>query len=184
MYRNRHSDFTEYFSETDGHAYARKECRFFIDSSTSVLKGVLLHNGNRKPSVPIAHGVHVKETYENIKFLLGKVNYADHTWNICADLKVVGILLGMQCKYTKYCCFLCEWDSRARRQHYIKKDWPQRNSYVPGIRGISNIPLVCYKNIYLPPLHLKLGLIKNFVKAWIRMVTALDTYKHYSFNLA
>ena len=56
-----------------GHAYARKEWRFFIDSSTSGLKGVLLHNGNRKPSVPIAHEVYVKETYENTRFLMGKV---------------------------------------------------------------------------------------------------------------
>ena len=73
----------------------------FIDSSTSGLKGVLLHNGNRKPTLPIAQRVHVKETYENIKFRLGKVNYTDYTWNICADLKVVGILLEMQCGYTK-----------------------------------------------------------------------------------
>ena len=74
-----------------GHAYEQKEWIFFLDLSTSGLQEVLLHNRNRKPFVPLAHEVHVKETYGNIKFLLGKVNYANHTWNICADLKVVGI---------------------------------------------------------------------------------------------
>ena len=33
---------------------------------------------------------------------------------LCGDFKVIGILLGLQSGYTKYCCFLCTWDSRAR----------------------------------------------------------------------
>ena len=31
--------------------------------------------------------------------------------------------MGLQAGYTKYCCFLCEWDSRARNEHYLKKEW-------------------------------------------------------------
>jgi hypothetical protein len=30
----------------------------------------------------------------------------------------------MQLNYTKFCCFLCEWDSRDKKNHYIKKEWP------------------------------------------------------------
>ena len=81
------------------------------------------------------------------------------------DLKVVALLLGLQGGYTKYSCFLCEWDSRARESHYVKKVWPQRKSCEPGIRNVHYPPLVDPQKILLPPLHIKLGLMKNFVKA-------------------
>jgi len=34
--------------------------RLFIDSSKVHLKKVLLHNGNRFPSIPVAGAVHIK----------------------------------------------------------------------------------------------------------------------------
>lgn len=104
-----------------GYDYSPGKWRLFTDSSKLSLKAVLLHNGNDLPSVPLAHGIHIKETYANIKNLFEKIQYNHHSWKIYADLKVVGILLGLQGGYAKYCCFLCEWDSRARSQHYIKK---------------------------------------------------------------
>jgi hypothetical protein len=51
------------------------------------------------------------ETYENMKNLLDKINYNKYFWNICGDLKISAILLGMRLGYTKYCCFICEWKS-------------------------------------------------------------------------
>ena len=92
--------------------------RSFIDSSKTNLKAVLLHNGNVLPSVPVGHAIHVKETYDNMKQLLRCIKYEQHQWQLCGDLKVVALLLGLQGGYTKYCCFLCEWDSRARESHY------------------------------------------------------------------
>jgi hypothetical protein len=47
----------------------------FIDSSKVSLKAVLLHNGNKYPSVPLAHAVNMKESYENVKLLLEKIHY-------------------------------------------------------------------------------------------------------------
>lgn len=38
-----------------------EEWRLFIDASTESLKTVLLHNGNEKPSIPVAHAVDWKE---------------------------------------------------------------------------------------------------------------------------
>src|ERR1051325_2968860 len=102
------------------------EWRLFIDSSKLSLKAVLLHNGNMYLSVPIGHAVHMKETYENINVLLKQIDYAQHKWHICEDLKVIGLLMGMQPGYTKHCCFLYEWDSRARKNHYVVKDWTRR----------------------------------------------------------
>ena len=140
------------------------EWRLFIDSSKRSLKCVLLHNGNKLASVPIGHSIQMKETYENMKNILDKIKYAEHEWVICGDLKVLSILLGQQGKNTKYPCFLCLWDSRAKQDHWIKRKWPSREVFILGEKNIKNIPLVKREKILLPPLHIKLGLMKQFVK--------------------
>ena len=38
-------------------------------------KAVLLHNCNTNPSIPVAHSVAMKETYENMPVILKAVNY-------------------------------------------------------------------------------------------------------------
>eukprot|EP00731_Ephydatia_muelleri_P006654 Em0003g902a len=86
------------------------------------LQAVLLCNGNVHPSIPVGYGAHMKETYENMELLLKHIQYTKYNWNICGDLKVVALLLGMQLGYYKYCCYICEWDNRDKASHYIKKD--------------------------------------------------------------
>jgi len=71
------------------------------------LKVVLTHNGNRYPSVPLAHAANMKKSYESMKLLLGKIKYDEFKWKLLGDLKPVALLLGMQVGYIKYCCFLC-----------------------------------------------------------------------------
>ncbi len=144
--------------------YVSENWRLFIDSSKTSLKAVLLNNGNDLPSVPVAYATSMKETYENLKKILEKINYDHHQWSVCADLKVVAILTGLQTGYTKFCCFLCEWDSRAKDQHYVRKDWPLRVNDIPGCKNIAFDALVDKKKI-ITPLHNKLGLFKQFVKA-------------------
>jgi hypothetical protein len=80
-----------------------------------------LHNGNRFPSVSLAHAANIKDSYESLKLLLGKIKYDEFNWMLCGDLKVVALLLGMQLEYTKYCSFLCEWDSRDKKNQYVNK---------------------------------------------------------------
>jgi hypothetical protein len=132
------------------------EWRLFVDSSKHSLKAVL-HNGNKHPSIPIAYAVHMKETYKNMKNLLDKINYNKHCWNICGDLKTLAVLLGMQLGYTKYCCFICEWDSRAKDKNYSVKHWKKRQKLTPGERNVVHDPLVDAAEVILPPLHIKLG---------------------------
>jgi len=139
--------------------------RLFIDSSKLSLKAVILHNGNTLPSIPVGHSVHNKESYENMKILMVVINYDKFKWQICGDLKVIALLLGLQQGFTKYCCFICECDSRARSLHYSRKDWPARKSLEPGNMNVENQPLVELSKILLPSIHLKLGLTKNSVKA-------------------
>ena len=94
-------------------------------------------------------------------------SYSVHCFQIehFRRLKVVGILMGMQGGFTKHCCFLCLWNSLATIEHYIRKDWSVRKSYLTGVANIENVPLVDTQNILLPPFHVKFDMIKNFVKA-------------------
>jgi len=55
------------------------------------------------------------------------------------------------------------WDSRATAQHWIKQDWPAREELVPGEKNVQAQPLVERSKIILPPLHVKLCIIKQFV---------------------
>lgn len=179
-FRNREKDFTPYFSEDGDLIYCNNvpgvmeqfkinynvnEWRLFIDSSKRSLKAVLLHNGNKYASVPVGHSVYLKECYENLELILTKLKYCDHEWTICGDLKVISMLLGQQGGYTKYPCFLCEWDSRDKKEHWIRKEWPRRVLLEPGSKNVIRQSLVDPRKVLLPPLHIKLGLMKQFVKA-------------------
>ena len=86
---------------------------------------VLLHNGNRFPSVPLTHPANMEKSYESMRRLLGKFRYDEFKWNLCFGLRVVALLLGMQLGYTKYCCFLCKWETRDRKNHYVYKLRPK-----------------------------------------------------------
>ena len=96
-------------------SHCSDEWRLFIDSSKVSLKAVLLHNGNVLPSIPVAHAFGIKESDDSMKQLL------QYKWNICPDLKVIALLLGLQLGYTKFPCFLYEWDSRDKAHHYVKR---------------------------------------------------------------
>ena len=123
FYRGCHEEFKDFFSLEDsvmfcnsvcsitevlGHEYNPDQWCLFTDSSKVSLKVVLLHNGNRLPSVPLAHAANIKESYESMMLLLGKIKYDEFKWQLCADLKVVALLLRMQLGYINYSCFLCQ----------------------------------------------------------------------------
>ena len=71
----------------------------------------------------------------------------------------------MQADFTEYRCFLCLWDSLAVSQHYKQKDWGSISTFVPGEHSLKENLLVDTNKVLLPPLHSKLGLMKNFLKA-------------------
>jgi len=90
------------------------ELRIFVDLSKFNLNTVQLDDRNIHPSIPIAHSVYMTETYANMDLLLRAISYSKYGWKTCGDLRVIGFLLGLQCVYTRLCCFPCEWDSRAQ----------------------------------------------------------------------
>jgi hypothetical protein len=46
-----------------------------------------------------------------MKILMEAINYDKFKRQILGDLKVIALLLGLQQKFTKYCCFISEWAS-------------------------------------------------------------------------
>jgi len=94
--------------------------------------------------------------------MLGKIKYDEFKWKLCGDLKVVALLLGMQVGYIKYCCFLCDWYSRDKKNHCVNKLWPIRTSLTQGEKNVVNLPLALPEKMYLPSLHIKLSVMKNF----------------------
>lgn len=59
---------------------------------------------------------------ENMKIILNAKKYKDFKWQVCGDLKIVAIILGLQDRYTKFYCFLCLWDSRASKQYFTRRE--------------------------------------------------------------
>jgi hypothetical protein len=107
-----------------------------------------------------------------MKILMEAINYDKFKWQICGDVKVIALLLGLQQGFTKYCCCMCEWDSRAQPLQYSRKDWPARKPLEPVVMNVENQPLVEPSKMLLPSMHLKLGLMKNLVKAMNQEETA------------
>lgn len=178
--RKRHLHFSTFFSLQDGLCFCNNvaglfeaieincnpsEWRLFIDSSSRSLKAVLLHNGNKYPSLPMAHSVHLKEDYASVKMLLSALKYDDYGWEVIGDFKMVSFLMGLQGGFTKFPCFLCLWDSRDTKAHYHRRDWPQRTEFTVGKSNVKWEPLIEPTKVLMPPLHIKLGLVKQFVKA-------------------
>ena len=88
--RKRHCGFSMFYTFKDVLCYCHdieglfqamgipcnpSEWRLFIDNSSRSLKVVLLHNTNKCPSIPLAHLVHMREEYQNIKILLSALKY-------------------------------------------------------------------------------------------------------------
>jgi len=151
FYRGRHEELKVFFSQYDCvvlfndvcsvmevlcHEFNPDQWRLFTDSSKVSLKLVLLHNGNKFPSVPLVHAANMKESYESMKLLLGRIKYDEFKWKLFGDHKIVALLLGMQLVYTKYSCFLCQWDSRDKKNRYVNKLWPKRTSLMPGEKNV------------------------------------------------
>ena len=78
----------------------------------------------------------MKKSYDSMKQVFEKLKYSEHNWKICGDLKIVCMLLGQQGGYRKHPCFLCLWDSRAKKDHCVKQDWPKRTELVVGEKNI------------------------------------------------
>ena len=60
---------------------------------------------------------------------------------------------------------MCLWDSRAKEQHWVQRKWPEREMLTVGKHKVIHEQLVDKEKIVFPLLHVRLGLMKQFVKA-------------------
>jgi hypothetical protein len=67
---------------------------------------------------------------------------------------------------------------QGQKKYYFQKQWPKRDSLIPGKKNELNKPLVNPEKVFLSPLHIKLGLMKNFVKAMDRNGVGFMYLKH------
>ena len=142
----------------------------------------------------------MSDNYNNMIVLLDSLYYNNHNWMICGDLKVIyysiysnnynylkcfiiliytfvdsrhtfGYAIWVyQILFGKYPCFLCKWDSRAVREHYYRRIWPEHDNLHPCLHNISQNSLVNPNGILLPSLQIKLGIMKIVIKALDKMV--------------
>ena len=77
---------------------------------------MLLHNGNKFPSLPLAYATNMKEKFENLKILLEKIQYFKYCWIICCDLKLIALLIGLQLGYTKFRCFFVRMGQQGQEK--------------------------------------------------------------------
>lgn len=138
--------------------YTPSPWRLFIDASTRSLKAVLLFENSSIKPVPLRYALGMKESYDTMKLILDRISYDEHNWRVNCDFKVLSLLAGMQTGYTKYMCVFCKCDSRA------KCDTP-----VVGQFNVVHPPLIPIEKILLPDLHIKLGVVKNFIKRLVRV---------------
>ncbi|KAL6463765.1 hypothetical protein MHYP_G00281560 [Metynnis hypsauchen] len=147
--RKHHQVFSTFFSHQDGLCFCNNvaglfeaigitcnpnEWRLFIDSSCKSLKAVLLHNGNKYPSLPVAHSVHLKEEYTSVKMLLGALKYDEYGWEVIGDFKMLseakikaGVFVGPQIRKIIECS---EFPKKLNRKE--RAAW---NSFVAVVRG-------------------------------------------------
>lgn len=144
--------------------YNHEDWRLFIDASKSGLKAVLLHNDLAHMPVPMAYSRLLKETYDNIKLIFEKIDYNSHKWDVSGDLKVAAIIMGLQGGRTRNMCFICTWISTAKINQY-RATWEKRRAYVIGLENVARDRLIPPEKMLLPPLHIKLGVVTNFLKA-------------------
>ena len=85
-----------------------EQWRLFIDISKTSLKAVLLHNGSKLPSIPVAYAPSTQEMYTTMNNILVEVDCNMYQRKARGDFKVITVLLGLQAGYTKYSCFLYE----------------------------------------------------------------------------
>lgn len=182
FYATRNHDLLAYFDEDNGVPYLKNiqglfdwlnydyvpdQWRLFMDSSKSAFKIVLLHNGNLLPSIPLLYSPSLKETYNDVQYALQLINYNSHRWKIIADLKLLNVLCGVGCPSVKNPCILCDWQGtyRSNKQYQqYHQNTQRRTDSVIGTKSIVADSLIDLNNVLLPPLHVKIGLIAQFIK--------------------
>ena len=94
--------------------------------------------GNEYLNIPIGHLVHMKVLYDDMKLLLEAVKLQQYQWSFCGTFG------------------LCT--------SITHRTFGSRNTFVPVEHCVQESPLVDMNKVLLFTLHIKLGIMENFVK--------------------
>lgn len=142
--------------------YIAEDWRLFVDGSSSSLKALLLHKSNRKPTVPLYYANNKKESRVSLSEVLTIINYDEHQWKLCADLKVVNLLCGAKGGNASYPCFKCDWNTRDKEHdQYTYTGYTNPNPEILSRKNGGN--RVNLERVLIPPLHIKLGIVQKFL---------------------
>lgn len=115
-------------------------------------KRVFLHIFNQYASKPFAQYVHLQKAFENYELVLNK---------ICEDSKIF-YMLDQRSGFAQFSCFYVRWIIE-HDNYTIGNTMVIKFNLTPKIKyeKVKSIQ----KRMLLPPLHMKLGLFKLFIKA-------------------
>jgi hypothetical protein len=101
-----------------------------------------------------------------VKSIFQLIDYNKYQWQISGDLKIIGIIIGMQKGNVGHPCFLCKWNSRTKTPWDNQVCPPRTDWAINKQLNVEKEPLIPFpfEKILLPPLHIKLGLMAQFVK--------------------
>lgn len=91
---------------------------------------------------------------ETTQFILNLITYMDSIWKVNTHFKVPAMLLELKGNFTKYCCFLCLYDSISTNKHCFVN--APKTEFISGKSNIKYLLLIYHQNAILPPLHTKL----------------------------
>lgn len=153
-----------------GKEHVPENYRTFIDSSVESLIIALLKNHTdpneeKEPPIILLYSPHCKENRTSIQKCLELIRYWNYEWLVIADLKIVTIILGLTAGYSKYPCHLCEFDSRADELVKFKNKFSPRKQFKINEKNVKYKPMIDPSKVIIPPLHVKLGLYKQFIKS-------------------
>lgn len=97
-------------------------------------------------------------SYEIMKILLYKTEYRRFQWQICGNFE--------SCRpNTGFTVGVHEWNGIVglKKNQCVKKQWSEKSNLTTGIRNVICESLINSEKVL--PFHIKLGLMKNSVKA-------------------
>ncbi|KAJ8884539.1 hypothetical protein PR048_016396 [Dryococelus australis] len=126
------------------------------DNSKRSLTFISLHSGNRYGLIKVFHSTSIKEEYTTISSVLEKLQYQVHQFFICVDLR---------------------WHMRQHSQIRLlvkKRLTFEKKNMVHGEKNVISTTFFALGRIILPPLRIKLGLMKLSVKALNRNCSGFE----------
>lgn len=177
--RNRHDQYSSLFEETDGYCFCKDvptliklitgsydpdDFLLFLDGSVSGLKVALLKTNGVIPPIPLCLWNNCAESYATVQKVFNDLKYSEHQWKICADFKMLQILMGLRSGGNiRHPCIFCEFHAQSK-ERFDKIDWKYRDTFTVGAFSVQNPPLAQSNQIVLPVLHIKLGIFKQYIK--------------------